>query len=187
MSLERGELKKPADMEKSWSLTHYIRKMKSVSVNDHSVGITDSLVSAGGGLIAMTMISFLAVSLGYPMALGPIGASCLLVFAAHEGPFSQPRHIIGGHFLSTVAALSIWDLFGRSHITIGITLAIVVLLMIITKMMHPPAAASAIVAINSQAGWGLLLTIVLSAFIVVGISVLYNNLFESRNYPKRWV
>ncbi|MFC0471428.1 HPP family protein [Halalkalibacter kiskunsagensis] len=187
MSLERGELKKSAELEKGWSFTNYISKMKGVSAQDQSVRIIDSLVSAGGGLIAMTIISILAVSLSYPMALGPIGASCLLVFAAHEGPFSQPRHIIGGHLLSTVTALSIWDVFGRSHITIGITLAIVVILMIITRMMHPPAAASAIVAINSQAGWGLLLTIVLSAVIVVGISVLYNNLFESRNYPKRWI
>ncbi|KHF40578.1 hypothetical protein LQ50_08640 [Halalkalibacter okhensis] len=174
-------------MQKGSSFVQYVKKMKGVSVQDPNVRLTDSLISAGGGLIAMILISILAVSLGYPMALGPIGASCLLVFAAYEGPFSQPRHIIGGHILSTVAALSIWDLFGRSHITIGITLAVVVLLMLITKTMHPPAAASAIVAINTQTGWGMLLTIIISAIIVVVISVLYNNLFENRTYPRRWI
>ncbi|WP_332634915.1 HPP family protein [Halalkalibacter flavus] len=187
MPLEKGELKKTVELEKGWSFEQYIHKMKGVSAQYQAVRLTDSFISAGGGLITMIIISILAVSLGYPMALGPIGATCLLVFAAYEGPFSQPRHIIGGHILSTVVALSIWDLFGRSHITIGITLAVVVLLMLITKMMHPPAAASAIVAINSQAGWGLLLTIAISAIIVVGISVLYNNLFESRTYPQRWI
>ncbi|WP_227935392.1 HPP family protein [Alkalihalobacillus deserti] len=187
MSLDNGEMKKAVGLEKGWSFTHYLSKMKGVSAQDRTVLFSDSLVSAGGGLIAMTIISLLAVSLGYPMALGPIGASCLLVFAAHEGPFSQPRHIIGGHLLSTFVALSIWDLFGRSHITIGITLAVVVLLMMITKMMHPPAAASAVVAINSQVGWGFLLTVVFSAILVVVISILYNNLFKTRNYPQRWM
>ncbi|MDT8860270.1 HPP family protein [Alkalihalobacillus sp. MEB130] len=186
MALERGELRETAEIRKSVSLHTYLRKMKGDSSKEPNFRIGESLVSAGGGLIAMTIISVMAVSLGYPMALGPIGASCLLVFAAHQGPFSQPRQIIGGHVLSTGAALSIWDLFGRSHVTIGITLAVVLLLMIITQSMHPPAAASAIVAINSQAGWGFLFTIFISALIVVGISVLYNNLFKDRTYPKKW-
>ncbi|WP_280637199.1 HPP family protein [Alkalihalobacillus sp. BA299] len=61
----------------------------------------------------MCIISLIAVPFGFPMVLGPIGASCLLVFAAHASPFSQPRHILGGHFISTIVALSIWDILEK--------------------------------------------------------------------------
>ncbi|WP_332692789.1 HPP family protein [Halalkalibacter lacteus] len=86
----------------------------------------------------MIIISAIAVILGYPMVLGPMGASCLLVFAAHAGTFSQPRHILGGHVISTLTALTIWEVFGRSHVTIGITLAVVLFVMVFLKVVHPP-------------------------------------------------
>jgi len=66
-------------------------------------------------------------------------------------------------------------------------LAFVLILMILTKTVHPPAAASAIVAINTQAGWGYLGIIMICAFVVVLISTVYNNLFQDRQYPRYWV
>lgn len=167
-------------------LTIYFRKMKGEKSLKSNGKFTEHLVSAVGGLLAMSLISLVAVALGYPMVLGPIGATCLLVFAAYAGPFSQPRSIIGGHFISTLTALTIWELLGRSPLTIGITLALVVLLMAFSNMVHPPAAASAVVTINSQVGWGFLVTIVISALLVVLISIVYNNLFKDRQYPKYW-
>ncbi|WP_054637534.1 MULTISPECIES: HPP family protein [Bacillaceae] len=165
----------------------YISKMKGEQGNVTRINLSDNIISAIGGLITISIVSVIAVALGYPMVLGPIGASCLLVFAAHHGPFSQPRHILGGHFVSTLAALAIWDMLGKSHLTIGLTLAVVLILMILLNVMHPPAAASAIVAINSQSGWIFLLTVIISSLVVIAISVLYNNLFKDRNYPKQWM
>jgi CBS-domain-containing membrane protein len=164
----------------------YFIKMKGEKKSEANVKVTDSIISATGGLIAMIIISAVAVMVGFPMVLGPMGASCLLIFAAHAGPFSQPRHIMGGHFIATITALTIWDIFGRSHVTMAITLAVVLFLMLILKMVHPPAAASAMVAINTQAGWGFLLTIVICSLILLAISVFYNNLFKERQYPKQW-
>ena len=168
-------------------LNSYLVKMKGNQRLQTNVKLGDTIISASGGLFAITLISFVAVILGYPMILGPMGASCLLVFAAHSLPFSQPRQIIGGHFVSTFTALVIWDIFGKSHISIGLTLAIVLFLMITLKIIHPPAAASAMVAINTEAGWGLLLSIALSSVLLILISVLYNNLFKNRQYPKQWI
>ncbi|OAS82982.1 MULTISPECIES: HPP family protein [Metabacillus] len=165
----------------------YIRKMKGESTFKSNLNYVDLMISAVGGLVAMSIISMIAISLGYPMVLGPIGASCLLIFGAHNGPFSQPRHIIGGHFIATFASLAIWDTFGRSFLTIGITLAVVIIIMVVTNTIHPPAAASAIVAINTGAGWGLMLSILLCSVLLVLMSLLYNNLFQSRQYPKHWI
>lgn len=165
----------------------YIKKMKGEKSNISSHKVTEHLVSAFGGLVAMCLISLVAFTLGYPMVLGPIGASCLLVFVAYSGPFSQPRSVIGGHIIATLAALTVWEFFGRTYLTIGITLALVMFLMAILNMMHPPAAASAVVAINVQVGWGFFVAIVVSAVLVVVFSVFYNNLFKDRQYPKHWI
>ncbi|PMC35999.1 HPP family protein [Bacillus sp. UMB0899] len=165
----------------------YLMKMKGNQRIHTNVKLGDTIISAGGGLIAITLISFVVVMLGYPMILGPMGASCLLVFAAHSLPFSQPRQIVGGHLVSTFTALLIWSVFGKSHLSIGLTLAIVLFLMITFKLIHPPAAASAMVAINTEAGWGLLFSIILSSVLLISISVLYNNLFKNRQYPKQWI
>lgn len=165
----------------------YIMKMKGNQRIQTNVNFGDTIISASGGLIAITIISIVAVMLGYPMILGPMGASCLLVFAAHSLPFSQPRPIFGGHFISTTTALVIWNIFGKSHLSIGLTLAIVLFLMITFKLIHPPAAASAMVAINTEAGWGFLISIILSSILLILFSVLYNNLFKNRQYPKQWI
>ncbi|MCK1982861.1 MULTISPECIES: HPP family protein [Peribacillus] len=179
-------------LEKSWSnqqnigLTAYLKKMKGEAREKDRIDYMDSLVSAIGGLIAIIMISFIAVHLGYPMALAPLGASCVIVFGAHKSLLSQPRNVIGGHIISTTSALIIWSFFGKSLFIIGLTLAIVLIIMTCTKTVHPPAAASALVSINSQAGWGFLISIVIGTLLLVFISMIYNNLFQTRQYPKHW-
>ncbi|MFS0634772.1 HPP family protein [Mesobacillus foraminis] len=169
------------------SVTAYLKKMRGQPKRETSIDFIDSLVSATGGLIAISILSILAVYLGYPMALAPIGASCVLVFGAHKGPLSQPRHVIGGHFISAASALIIWEFLGKSLFTIAIALAVVLILMAFTHTVHPPAAASALVAINSEPGWGFLLPIVICPVLLVIISTFYNNLFHSRQYPKYWM
>lgn len=186
MNIEK-ELIKKKSQKVSTFLDSYFLKMKGEKKSIGNVKFSDSVIAATGGLIAIIIISITAVILGFPMVLGPMGASCLLVFAAHQLPFSQPRYILGGHLISTFTALAIWDVFGKSHITIGLTLALVLFFMIILKVVHPPAAASAMVAINTQAGWGFLLTIITASLILIMISVIYNNLFKARQYPKQWL
>ena len=121
------------------------------------------------------------------MAMGPLGASCVLIFAAHSGPLSQPRQVIGGHILSTTIGLVIWSIFGKSLSIIVITLVIVLIVMSLTKTIHPPAAASALVAINFETGWGYLIPIVIGTLFIVFIAMIYNNLFPKRQYPKHWL
>lgn len=74
--------------EKNWSnqknigLTAYLQKMKGEAREKDRIDYVDSFVSAIGGLIAIIIISFIAVYIGHPMALAPLGASCVIVFCA---------------------------------------------------------------------------------------------------------
>lgn len=178
---------KPVEQPSSVGLSSYLSKMKGNKAQTATIQFSDSLISSFGGLITIFIISVMAVGLGYPVVLGPIGATCLLVFGSHKGPFSQPRHVIGGHLIATALSLTIWDLFGTTHLTIGVTLALVLIVMGFLKVIHPPAAASAIVAINTQVGWGFLGVVIISSVIVVIISVVYNNFFQNREYPQTWL
>ena len=168
-------------------LSVYLNKMKGVSRQETRFDYIDSLISATGVFLSISIICFLAVFFHYPMAMGPLGASCILVFAAHNGPLSQPRQVIGGYILSTVIGLIIWSIFGKSLFIITISLAVVLIVMSLTKTIHPPAAASALVAINFETGWGYLIPIVIGIFLLVFISMLYNNLFPKRQYPRHWL
>ncbi len=168
-------------------LSVYLNKMKGEAREETRFDYIDALISATGVFLAVSIICFLAVSFSYPMAMGPLGASCVLVFAAHNGPLSQPRQVIGGHILSTVTGLIIWSVFGKSLFIITVSLVVVLILMSFTKTIHPPAAASALVAINFETGWGYLIPIVIGVFLLVFISMLYNNLFPKRQYPKHWL
>lgn len=165
----------------------YFNKMKGASRRDTGFDYIDSLISAAGVFIAVGVIFLLAFSFQYPMVIGPLGATCVLVFVAHKGPLSQPRQIIGGHLLSVLAGLTIWSIFGKSLFILTITLVIVLIIMSFTKTMHPPAAASALVTVNFETGWGILLPIVIGVFLIVFISMLYNNLFPKRQYPQYWL
>ena len=167
--------------------TTYFKKMKGESTTKSELNYMDLVISAIGCLIAMSLISIIAVSLNYPMALGPVGASCLLIFGAHKSPFSQPRQVIGGHFIAATAAITISELFGRSSFTIGLTLGIVIILMVVFNTIHPPAAASAIVVINTGVDWGFIPCMLLCIVLLVGMSLFYNNLFDARQYPKHWI
>ncbi|MCQ6275591.1 HPP family protein [Bacillus sp. V3B] len=181
------------NLEKSWSdqqvvgFTAYLKKMKGEARKEDRIDYIDSFVSAIGGLISIIIISFIVVYLGFPRALAPLGASCIIVFGAHKSPLSQPRNVIGGHIISTTLSLIIWSILGKSLFIIGLVLAIVLILMTITKTIHPPAAASALVAINSQAGWEFLIPIIIGTLLLVIISTIYNNLFQTRQYPKYWL
>lgn len=179
---ERTTKNKPIE-----AISIYFNKMKGASRKDTGFDYVDSLISAAGVFIAVGVICLLAFSFHYSVIMGPLGATCVLVFVAHKGPLSQPRQIIGGHILSSIAGLSIWSIFGKDLFILTITLVVVLIIMAFTKTMHPPAAASALVAVNFETGWGVLFPVVIGVFLIVFISMVYNNLFPKRQYPQYWL
>ena len=58
-----------------------------------------------GGFFAMAAVAALADLLSVALVLGSFGASCVLVFAYPDVPFSQPRNVIAGHLISSMTGL----------------------------------------------------------------------------------
>jgi CBS-domain-containing membrane protein len=58
-----------------------------------------------GGVIAIAIVAGLGDWLSLALVLGSFGASCVLIFAYPDVPFSQPRNVIFGHFISSLVGL----------------------------------------------------------------------------------
>lgn len=69
-------------------------------------GVISFIAVFGGMLLAASMT--MAFSLEYttvPLAIGALGATAVLIYAAPSTPFSQPRNVLGGHLISCVVGL----------------------------------------------------------------------------------
>jgi CBS-domain-containing membrane protein len=73
--------------------------------------------------------------------LGSFGASCVLLFGYPDNPFSQPRNVIGGHFLTSLTGLCFLSVLGASWWSMALALATAVALMQLTRTVHPPAGS----------------------------------------------
>ncbi|TFK53335.1 hypothetical protein OE88DRAFT_1806318 [Heliocybe sulcata] len=96
-----------------------------------------------------------------PGVIASYGASAVLVYGAIEAPLSQPRALIGGHFLSALTGIIITKLFSlmpnKARLdslrwlagALSTSTAIVVMQM--TGTTHPPAGATALLAaVNAE-------------------------------------
>lgn len=113
-----------------------------------------SAALAGAGatlaLAALGLIGFLTSSL---WLIAPLGASCVLLFAAPSAVLSQPMNLVCGHFIAAVIALvlvavapgHVWLAAGAAGLTISA--------MVVLRIVHPPAGATALVAYLTQADW----------------------------------
>ncbi|MDR1362489.1 MAG: HPP family protein [Spirochaetaceae bacterium] len=140
-----------------------------------------------GGFITILALSFISSVSDYEFFIAPFGATCVLTFAAWEAPFSQPKNVIGGHFISSLIGLIISSLFGNSPLSLALGVALALTVMILTKTVHPPAGADPIIIILEGANWKFLLFPVLTGcLILAAMSILLNRFVFRRDYPKFW-
>ncbi|WP_028469529.1 HPP family protein [Neptunomonas japonica] len=140
-----------------------------------------------GGFIAIAVLAGLSENLEAALVLGSFGASCVLVFGFPDAPFSQPRNVIGGHFLSTLIGLIFLTLCGPTWWSVALAAGTAIALMMATRTVHPPAGSNPVIVFLLQPNWDFLLLPTLSgALILVVVALLYNNLSRDVNYPKYW-
>ena len=124
---------------------------------------------------------------GYALANASMGGSCVLVFVVWYAPLSQPRNIIGGHFISALIGLLFYSLFGSGLLSITFGVGLTIFCMAILGIIHPPAGANPIIIIMGGYSWSYLVTpVLIGAVIIVLIGLLINNLRDTRKYPVYW-
>lgn len=143
----------------------------------------------GIGLIALSQ-SFLLSRLENVFLIGSFGASSVLVHGAIQSPLAQPRNLIGGHVISAIVGVSIYQFLPDIlWITAPLAVALSIVAMQVTKTMHPPGGATALIAIIgtdkiNELGYFYVLSPVLSGVLILLLTALiFNNMTQYRHYP----
>lgn len=122
--------------------------------------------------------------------IGSFGASSVLVFGAIQSPLAQPRNLIGGHLVSALAGVTIYQLLPDIiWLTAALAVAFSIVLMQITKTLHPPGGATALIAVIGpekikNLGYLYVLSPVLTGcLILLAVALVFNNMTVNRYYP----
>lgn len=122
--------------------------------------------------------------------IGSFGASSVLIYGVNQSPLAQPRNLIGGHLISAIIGVTVFQLFPD---IIWLTAPMVVSLSIIgmqyTKTLHPPGGATALIAVTGSAKLKALSYLYVFYPVLTGVAILLlvaliiNNMSSQRRYP----
>lgn len=128
--------------------------------------------------------------------VGSFGATAVLIYGAPAGDFSQPRSLIGGHFISAaLGVLAAQVLPGHLALAAALAVATAVAAMHLTRTLHPPGGATALIAviggpsIHALGFRYVLAPVMLGALIMLVVALIVNNLSSNplRQYPRYWL
>ena len=140
-----------------------------------------------GSFCSIGILSYGAVIENWPVLVASFGASAVLLFGAPTSPLAQPRNLLGGHLISAVVGVSVYQLFGEMWWSIALAVTLAIVAMMLTDTIHPPGGATALVCVLDHAGYTFVLTPILAGAIVLLIgAVLSSRIFpQLRAYPMK--
>lgn len=122
--------------------------------------------------------------------IGSFGASSVLIYGNIQSPFSQPKNLVGGHFISAIIGVTIHLLFPEIiWLAAALSVSIAIVLMQITKTLHPPGGATALIAVIGSSKikelgyWYVLSPVLIGVLILLLVALVVNNITENRSYP----
>jgi CBS-domain-containing membrane protein len=107
----------------------------------------------------------------------PFVTSIALVMGAPDSTPAQPRALVGGHIVSTLAGYPVLWLFGANPVAAACAVGLAVLAMLRLKVFHPPAAVDALLVVTLGLGPVYLINPVLvGALLLVAFAWLWRRL-----------
>ena len=140
-------------------------------------------------LLTIFLLCFLSSEINDSIFLiGSFGATMVLLFGVPESPFSQPKNIFFGHFLTAlVGIVLVMVLKIPTYYLIPLSVGIGIFLMLITNTTHPPAGGNPIIIIEKGdvATFSFLLDpIIYSCSLIIIFGIILNRLILKSKYPK---
>ena len=178
----------------------FLVRMRSTGKPSPRVGFSHmawAFLGAFLGILAIERIGFwLELSgFGYLFLIGSFGASAVLLYGVPMAEFSQPRNVIGGHVISALVGVSLYQIFGAESIWVcPLAVSLAIFAQQFTRTVHPPGGATALIAVIGgdsihQIGFIYpLFPVLAGSTIMVMIAVMINNLSKApnRKYPTYW-
>lgn len=143
-----------------------------------------SLVSGGGGALAIWLLATLTERLEQALLIAPFGASCVLLMALPQSPLARPRNVVGGHFLSALMGLIVLNLIGGGILACGLGVGLAIAVMQFTGTLHPPAGGNPLIVILTGASWSFLgAPILAGTLILLVVAFVYHRFATKRPWP----
>jgi CBS-domain-containing membrane protein len=127
------------------------------------------------------------------LLIGSFGASAVLIYGAIESPLAQPRNLVGGHVLSAVVGVTVFQLLPEpAWLTAGLAVSLAIAVMHVTKTVHPPGGATALIAVIGSPkihdlGYHYVFIPVASGVVILlVVALLVNNVRRGKRYPAFW-
>src|SRR5213592_3241409 len=92
-----------------------------------------------GAAIAIGAMEWFSIAGHYPLAIIPFATSIVLVTGSPDAEPAQPRALIGGHVVSTLAGLAMLQLTGPQAWAAAAAVGVAIAAMVVTGTFHPPA------------------------------------------------
>jgi CBS-domain-containing membrane protein len=143
---------------------------------------TAILAGLGAGA-AIGALGYLTQIVGLVLLMAPLGASCVLLFAAPTSPLSQPVNVIGGHIIAGLFGVAAHFVFPNTFWMAGVAVGLAISALMLLRLVHPPAGATALVAYISATSWTFLLfPVAVGSITLVAIATAYHRLTNT-TYP----
>jgi CBS-domain-containing membrane protein len=117
----------------------------------------------------------------------PFATSIVLVMGTPEAAPAQPRALVGGHVVSTLAGLVVLKLFGPSAWAAALAVGVAIAAMHATGTFHPPAGIDALIVVTAGMSWGFLFAPVAAGAVLLTLCAFgWHNLVTRIAWPLRW-
>jgi CBS-domain-containing membrane protein len=162
----------PAASSKGWSLRQRL--------------VAGAICGAGCAL-AIWIMEASSSATEYPLFAIPFATSIVLVISSPDAAPAQPRALISGHVLSTLAGLLVLTLAGSHGWSAALAVGLAVLAMILTDTLHPPAGINPLLVVANSLPWTFLIVPVLAGAVLLAIfAVAWHRLVRREPWPRRW-
>jgi CBS-domain-containing membrane protein len=146
-------------------------------------------IAAGaiGGALGIGLMEFLSTRADFPLMEVPFATSIVLVMGTPEAAPAQPRALIGGHLVATLAGLIVLKLAGPAPWAAALAVGFAMAAMHLTGTFHPPAGIDALIVVSYGLSWGFLLAPVAAGAVLLTLcAYAWHNLAGRTAWPLRW-
>ena len=140
-----------------------------------------------GGVLAISLTGLLGRLVDTPLLIAPFGASSVLLFAAPDSTFAQPRNLVWGHLIASTVGLAVFWLAGVGLWQMALAVGAAIALMQLTRTVHPPAGADPLVIMlgGGASGTFLLFPVLAGVLSLLLIALVFNSVVRGECWPRR--
>jgi CBS-domain-containing membrane protein len=110
----------------------------------------------------------------------------VLVIGSPEAEPAQPRALIGGQVVATLAGLAMLQLTGPQAWAAAAAVGVAIVAMLVTGRFHPPAGINPLLVVSNNLPWSFLFAPVLAgAVLLTAFAYVWHRWIRRRPWPQR--